>query len=120
MEVGMGLHGEPGIRSGELLTSEKLAEELCAAVIEDLKLQRGERIAVLVNGLGATSREELFIFYGDVARILEKNHLTCAKALVGEYATSLEMSGLSLSLLRLNEEREVYLNAASYTPFAQF
>lgn len=120
MEIGMGIHGEPGVRHAAMQSSEGIAKELCSAVAEDLALREGERIAVLVNGLGATSREELFIFYRDVERILQSRGLVTAKAFVGEYATSMEMSGLSLSLLRLDDERETYLNAAAYTPFANF
>ncbi|MCI6376975.1 MAG: dihydroxyacetone kinase subunit DhaK [Clostridiales bacterium] len=120
MEIGMGIHGEPGVRHGTMQSSECIANELCTAVAEDLALREGERIAVLVNGLGATSREELYIFYRDIDRILQSRGLITAKAFVGEYATSMEMSGLSLSLLRLNNERENYLNAAAYTPFVSF
>lgn len=120
MEIGMGIHGEPGVRRGKMRSSEALANELCDAVAQDLSLRSGQRVGVLVNGLGGTSREELFIFYRDAERILRQKGLHIARAFVGEYATSMEMAGLSLSLIRLDEERESYLNAAAYTPFASF
>lgn len=120
MEIGMGIHGEPGVDHGPMQASAEIAHKLGNAVTEDLSLQPGERIAVLVNGLGATSREELFIFYRDVRRVLDGLGLITASSYVGEFATSLEMSGISLSILRLNQEREMYLNAACYTPFISF
>lgn len=120
MEIGMGIHGEPGVDHGPMQASAEIAYKLGNAVTEDLSLQPGERIAVLVNGLGATSREELFIFYRDVRRVLDGLGLITASSYVGEFATSLEMSGISLSILRLNQEREMYLNAACYTPFISF
>lgn len=120
MEIGMGIHGEPGIAHAPMQTSAVIAKRLSDTVAEDLKLQSGEQIAVLVNGLGSTSREELFVFYRDIQRLLDARGLIIARAFVGEYATSLEMAGLSLSILRLNEERERYLNATVYTPFISF
>ena len=120
MEIGMGIHGEPGVDHGPMQVSAEIAQKLGHAVAEDLSLQPGERIAVLVNGLGATSREELFIFYRDVRHVLDGLGLITTSSYVGEFATSLEMSGISLSILRLNQERERYLNAACYTPFISF
>ncbi len=120
LEIGMGIHGEPGVRRGKMQKSTATAQELCCAVLKDLSLREGDRVAVLVNGLGATSREELFIFYSDIEHILTKEKLEIAKAFVGEYATSMEMSGLSLSLLRLDAELERYLKAPACTPFISF
>lgn len=120
MEIGMGIHGEPGIKRVRMMNSRDLARELCPAVLKDLSIAEGERVAVLVNGLGMTSREELFIFYKDVAEYLEEKGIAVGKTMVGEFATSLEMAGLSLSIMRLDEEMETYLKAQEYTPFIRY
>ena len=120
MEIGMGIHGEPGICRENMSDSRSLAERLCTEVIKDLSLKGNERVAVLVNGLGATSREELYIFYRDAAEYMEKYGLDIACTLVGEYATSLEMAGLSLSVLHLDEELEELLKADCRTPFLRY
>ena len=116
----MGIHGEPGIRRGRMLQSHALAEELCKLVIHDLSLTEGERVGVLVNGLGATSREELFVFYRDVAKVLSRHAISAAQVFVGEYATSLEMAGLSVSLIRLTPALEAAISAPAYTPLVCF
>ena len=109
MEIGMGIHGEPGIKRGKMLSSEEIAMELTTKVLEDLSVMEGDRISVLINGLGMTSREELYILYRDVASILKEKKISVVKALVGEYATSMEMAGVSLSILKLDEEIETLL-----------
>jgi dihydroxyacetone kinase len=120
MEIGMGIHGEPGIRRGKLQTSQELAKQLTQAVISDLSLHSGDSVAVLVNGLGATSREELYIFYNDISKELAEAHLKVHKVFVDEFGTSLEMAGASLTLLKLDDELTTYLDAAASTPFANF
>lgn len=120
MEIGMGIHGEPGVRRSKMVGSKELAKELCVALMEDLHLKKGARISVLVNGLGMTSREELYILYADAAEYLEKNGLTIAKSMVGEYVTSLEMAGMSVSVLKLDEEMETLLKQTEYTPFVHY
>lgn len=120
MEIGMGIHGEPGIRRSKMVGSRELAQELCGLLIKDLSLKEGERISVLVNGLGMTSREELYIMYKDAAEYLEKMGLVTGKVMVGEYATSLEMAGLSVSILRLDGELEALLNQEEYTPMIRY
>lgn len=120
MEIGMGIHGEPGVRRGKMMTSKELADELCPAVLKDLSIVEGDRISVLVNGLGNTSREELFILYNDVFEILKEKGITVVKALVDEFATSFEMSGVSISILKLDAETEPLLLEPAYTPFVNF
>ena len=78
------------------------------------------RLAVLVNGLGATSREELYILYGDIEDKLQATGAKIVKAYVGEYATSLEMAGLSVSVLKLDQTLESLLDQPAFTPFAAF
>jgi phosphoenolpyruvate---glycerone phosphotransferase subunit DhaK len=117
MEIGMGIHGEPGVRRGPLETADQIAAELSRAVIDDLPFERGDEVAVLVNGLGATPKEELYILYRGVAGRLAAAGLHVHRVLVGEYATSLEMAGASLSLLRLDDELRSLLDAPASTPF---
>ncbi len=120
IEIGMGIHGEPGVRRSRLMTARELAEELSGRILEDLDYS-GREAAVIVNGLGATPLMELYILYNEVAELLSKRNIKIYRAYVGNYMTSLEMSGCSLSLLRLNEELKHYLDAPADTPaFKQF
>jgi dihydroxyacetone kinase len=117
MEIGMGIHGEPGVRRGELEPAEGIADELTQAVLDDLPYGPGDEVAVLVNGLGATPREELYILYRGIRRSLVGRGLQIHRVWVGEYATSLEMAGASLTLLRLDDELRRLVDAPVETPF---
>lgn len=117
MEIGMGIHGEPGVRRGPLETADQIAAELTRAIVDDLPFERGDEVAVLVNGLGATPKEELYILYRGVAANLAEAGLRVHRVFVGEYATSLEMAGASLSLLRLDDELRGLLDTPARTPF---
>jgi len=117
MEIGIGIHGEPGIHRGELETADEIADHLLAPLMADLSLVAGDRVAVLVNGLGATPLEELYVLYRRVHQTLTAAGIEVAKNYVGEYATSLEMAGASISLLKLNDSRLELLNAAARSPF---
>ncbi len=120
MEIGMGIHGEPGIKRVRMMSSRDLARELCPAILKDLSISAGDKVAVLVNGLGMTSREEMFILFKDVAEYLDEKNISIGKTMVGEYATSLEMAGLSLTMLHLDDELESLLTKQEYTPFIRF
>jgi dihydroxyacetone kinase len=117
MEIGMGIHGEPGVRRGPLATADEIAGELTAAILADLPYRRGDEVGVLVNGLGATPKEELYILYRSVARILDAEGIRVHRVWVGEYATSLEMAGASLTLIRLDDELRGLVDAPAETPF---
>jgi dihydroxyacetone kinase/dihydroxyacetone kinase-like protein len=117
MEIGIGIHGEPGIHRGELETADAIAERIVTALVDDLGLTSGDRVAALVNGLGATPLEELYILYRRVHQLLTGLGVEIAKSYVGEYATSLEMAGASISLLALDDERLALLNAPASSPF---
>ena len=117
MEIGIGIHGEPGIHRGELETADEIADHLMERLIPDLELVAGDKVAVLVNGLGATPLEELYVLYRRVHQTLTDAGVEIAKNYVGEYATSLEMAGASISLLKLNEDRLTLLNAPARSPF---
>jgi dihydroxyacetone kinase len=117
MEIGMGIHGEPGVRRGRLQTADEICDELCKAILDDLSWQRGDEVAVLVNGLGATPREELYILFRRAATVLTDRGLRIHRVWVGEYATSLEMAGASLSVLRLDDELRRLVDAPGESPF---
>lgn len=117
MEIGIGIHGEPGPRRGQLRSADEVADQLLDAVLPELEISAGSRIAVLVNGLGATPPEELYIVYRRLHQRLDKMDVTVHRAYVGEYATSLEMAGLSVSVLRLDEELTQLLDAPAHSPF---
>jgi phosphoenolpyruvate---glycerone phosphotransferase subunit DhaK len=117
MEIGIGIHGEPGIHRGALDSADAIADRIVTALIEDLALKSGDRVAALVNGLGATPLEELYILYRRTNQVLRGLGIEIAKSYVGEYATSLEMAGASISLLALNDERLALLNAPASSPF---
>jgi dihydroxyacetone kinase-like protein len=117
IEFGMGIHGEPGIWRGRLKGADELAQEMLDRLLPELALQRGSRVAVLVNSLGATPHEELYILYRHVARVLDAVGATPVMPLVGRYATSMEMAGASLTLMPLDAELERLLKAPADCPF---
>ena len=117
MELGMGIHGEPGIIKTKLQKADEVAVVMSDRVIQDLPFKSGDEVAVLVNGLGATPAEELFILYNKFHDVLNDHGLRTYRVFVGEYATSMEMAGASLSLLKLNEEFKRLLDAPAFSPF---
>ncbi len=117
MEIGMGIHGEPGVRRGPLESADAIAHELTSAILADLPYTRGDEVGVLVNGLGATPKEELYILYRSVATILRDADIRVHRVWAGDYATSLEMAGASLTLIRLDDELRALLDAPAETPF---
>ena len=119
MEIGIGIHGEPGSRRGPLETADEVAEHFVQALVDDLGLTEGSRVAVLVNGLGATPLEELYLLYRRTHQLLGERGISIAKKYIGEYATSLEMAGASISLLELDDARLELLEAPALSPFFQ-
>ena len=117
MEIGMGIHGEPGMKREKLQTADQIGERMTQAILEDLNPQAGDRLAVMVNGLGATPLEELYILYRKVHDLLTGRGLTIHRAYIGEFATSMEMAGASLTFLRLDDELTALLDAPAQTPF---
>ncbi|MBM3237542.1 dihydroxyacetone kinase subunit DhaK [Candidatus Poribacteria bacterium] len=111
MEIGMGIHGEPGVRRGPLKSADDIAEEMLAIILADMPLASGTRVSVLCNSLGATPPEELYIVYRYVARSLAKLGVEIVMPLVGRYATSMEMMGMSITVCRLDDELEKLLKA---------
>lgn len=117
MEIGIGIHGERGVRRGPLESADSIAEELFATISADLGLARGDAIALLVNGLGATPLEELYVLYRRVASICSQAGIAIERPYVGEYATSLEMAGASLTVVRLDDRLRGLLDAPASSPF---
>jgi dihydroxyacetone kinase len=117
MEIGMGIHGERGVRRGKLEPADVIADRLLEAVTAELDLDSTSRVAVLVNGLGATPLEELYILYRRVHQQLAKRGVTVYRPYVGEFATSMEMVGASLTILRLDDELVPLLDAPAESPF---
>jgi len=117
MEIGMGIHGEPGVRRGPLKPADAIAEEMLALLLADMPFVSGDRVSVLVNSLGATPLEELYIVYRYVAGKLAGMGVEIVMPLVGRYATSMEMAGMSLTFCRLDDELEALLKAPCDCPF---
>ncbi len=117
MELGMGIHGEPGLERSKLKPADEIATAIVERVVADLPFSRGDEVAVLINGLGATPPEELFVVYRKAHALLMDHGLKVHKALVGEYATSMEMAGASISLLKLDDELRRWLDAPMFSPF---
>jgi dihydroxyacetone kinase-like protein len=109
MEFGMGIHGEPGVYRSPLKTADAIADEMLAVLVADMPLGAGHRVSVLVNSLGATPPEELYIVYRRVAKRLEDKGVSIVMPLVGRYATSMEMTGMSLTVCQLDQELETLL-----------
>ncbi len=104
MEIGMGIHGEPGVRRGPLGTADAVADEIMNAVLAEMKAPRGAWVAVLVNSLGSTPLMELYILYARVAVRLADAGLIVHRALVGPYCTSMDMAGASITIMHLDDE----------------
>ena len=117
MEIGMGIHGEPGIRRGKLKSANEITDELFQKLIEDISLEKGDKISLLINSLGATPLEELFIVSNKLQDNFNLKAIDISKTFVGRFATSMEMSGLSISILKLDDELETHLLTPAQCPF---
>ncbi|WP_428769240.1 dihydroxyacetone kinase subunit DhaK [Treponema sp. HNW] len=117
MEIGMGIHGETGIRRSKLEQADKVTEEMVTKIINDIPFQKRDEVAVMVNGLGATPLDEQYIIVRKVDELMKKNELKVHRYYVGEYVTSLEMAGVSISIMKLDDELKKYLDAPAQTPF---
>lgn len=117
LELGMGIHGEPGIEVCEMMEADQIADIILSKLLEDMPVTSGEEVSVMINGLGATPLEELFILYRRVHMKLKEKGISVYMPHVGEYATSMEMAGASITLFRLNDQTKKYLRKAADTPF---
>jgi dihydroxyacetone kinase-like protein len=104
MEIGVGIHGEPGRRREKLADANTIIDELLDAVVTDLPYQQGDNVALMINGLGGTPISELYLAYGRAHEQLASQGITVGRSYVGEYCTSLDMAGASVTLVRLDDE----------------
>jgi len=117
IEIGMGIHGEPGIKREKLKSANDLVDDLYKRIINDSKLKNNDNIAIMINSLGATPLEELYIISKRVNENLSNSKINNVKTYVGRYATSMEMAGMSITTLKLNDNLKKYLFASSKCPF---
>jgi dihydroxyacetone kinase-like protein len=116
VEIGIGIHGEPGRSKQKMAPASELAGRLVAPILEDLPFASGDRVLAFVNGMGGTPLLELYLMYGEVARLCAEAGLVIERNLIGNYITSLEMQGCSVTLLRLDDELLRYWDAPVNTP----
>lgn len=116
VEIGMGIHGEPGISREKIMPAKELAEKLLGKIFADTDMYNGSEVAVMINGLGGTPLMELYILNNEVQKILEEKGIKCYKTFVGNFMTALEMAGCSVTLLKLDDELKGYLDAPSEAP----
>jgi len=111
MEVGIGHHGEPGVRIEKLVSADKMAEIMLDFILPDLPFQENDRVVVLISGLGATPVMEQYILFNRVAEILDEKKIIIHRSYVGNYFTSLEMMGITLSVLKVDDELAALIDA---------
>ncbi|HSK52223.1 MAG TPA: dihydroxyacetone kinase subunit DhaK [Clostridia bacterium] len=116
MEIGIGIHGEPGRERRKLATADEITEMLAIPIIEDMPFSSGDRVLAFVNGMGGTPLLELYVVYRKLAEILDGRGITIERNLVGNYITSLEMAGCSITLLKLDDEMTRLWDAPVHTP----
>ena len=116
VEIGIGIHGEPGRFREKIGPASQIAERLMTPIIEDLPFSSGDRVLAFMNGMGGTPLIELYVMYGEVARLAQEHGLQIERNLIGNYITSLEMQGCSITLLKLDDEMVRYWDAPVNTP----
>ena len=116
MEIGVGIHGEPGRTRMKLASADEITEMLATPILDDLPFERGDKVLAFVNGMGGTPLIELYIVYNGLKKILDGRGVVIARNLVGDYITSLDMAGFSISLLRLDDELTRLWDAPVHTP----
>ncbi|WP_434578566.1 dihydroxyacetone kinase subunit DhaK [Thermoanaerobacterium thermosaccharolyticum] len=121
IEIGIGIHGEPGTHREKMKSAKEIVGELMDKIVSDLPFEKDDEVALMINGLGSTPLSELFIANKEANEYLMGKNINVYKTYVGEYMTSLEMSGFSISLLKLDDELKSLLDASADTPaFKQF
>ena len=117
IEIGMGIHGEPGIKREKLRSADQLSDDLCKRILGDYKLNAEDQVSIMINSLGATPLEELYIISKRVHENFSKLKIKITKSFVGRYATSMEMAGMSITVFKLDSELKKYLLTPSDCPF---
>jgi phosphoenolpyruvate---glycerone phosphotransferase subunit DhaK len=116
MEIGIGIHGEPGRRREKIKSAAAITEMLATPILEDLPFSSSDRVLAFVNGMGGTPLIELYVVFNELARILKVKNISIGRSLVGSYITSLEMAGCSITLLKLDDELTRLWDAPVHTP----
>ncbi|MHA2887768.1 dihydroxyacetone kinase subunit DhaK [Bacillus cereus] len=116
MEYGVGIHGEPGIKREKMLSADELANRMTNDLVKDLGVKDGEEIALLVNGFGGTPLQELYLFNNAVTRELAARNIKINRVFVGNYMTSIDMAGMSLTVMKLDDELKTLLSKECNTP----
>lgn len=117
IEIGMGIHGEAGIEVKKMMSADEIADTLVSTIVKDMPLADGDEVSVMVNGLGGTPMEEQLIVYRRVHQLLADMGVTVVMPHIGEYATSMEMAGLSVTIFKLDAELKELLQAPAESPF---
>ncbi len=117
MEIGMGIHGESGIRRGKLESADEITNEMLDKIVADLPYEEETEVDVLINGLGATTLDEQYIITRRISQYMKEKNIKIHRFYVGEYATALEMAGFSISLLKLDDELKELMDQPACTPF---
>ena len=117
IEIGMGIHGEKGIEVRKMMTADEIAAVVMDKILQDMPLSEGDEVSVMVNGLGGTPLEEQLIIFRAVSKILKDKGVSIYMPHIGEYATSMEMAGLSITIFKLDEELKDLLAAPCKSPF---
>ncbi|MBC3798269.1 dihydroxyacetone kinase subunit DhaK [Acetobacterium tundrae] len=117
MEIGMGIHGEPGVRRGKIEPADRVVDQIMEPILADLPFAKGDEVYVLVNSLGATPILDLHICFRRVAQILKEKGITIYKSLVGSFASSMDMAGMSVTLVRLDDELKELLDYPCDAPY---
>lgn len=117
MEIGMGIHGEPGISRKKLAPADEVVDEMMERVFAELPAGKGDEFAVLVNGLGGTPKEELYILFRRISQLFEERGSRVKHVWIGEFATAMEMAGASISVVKLDAELDPLIAAPVHTPF---
>jgi dihydroxyacetone kinase-like protein len=120
MEIGIGIHGEPGRYREQLAPAAQIVERLATAIVEDLPYESGDRVLAFVNGMGGTPLIELYVVYRELNRFLSDRGIAIARNLIGNYITSLEMAGCSITLLKLDDDLVRLWDAPVDTPALRF
>jgi phosphoenolpyruvate---glycerone phosphotransferase subunit DhaK len=116
MEIGIGIHGEPGRYREPLAPASQVVERLATAIVEDVPYESGDNVLAFVNGMGGTPLIELYIVYNELNKFLSARGITITRHLIGDYITSLEMAGCSITLLKLDDELTRLWDAPVLTP----
>jgi phosphoenolpyruvate---glycerone phosphotransferase subunit DhaK len=116
MEIGIGIHGEPGRRREKVASAAAITEMLASPILEDLPFSSGDNVLAFVNGMGGTPLIELYVVFNELAKVLKGKNITISRNLVGSYITSLEMAGCSITLLKLDNELTKLWDAPVHTP----